>query len=206
MTGCLRFTPLLLCVFLVACGDDSAPPADAGADTGALDAGSDAGSDAATDAAMDAGSDATTDDAATDSGVTCYPLSGPSPSLPDAIPSEFTATSPTWSRPTGETCPATGTGAVATPFDSVCYVNDTGADVDVLFEMIVGTSPIVPAVVIYDGDAVPSDVMQCASVSSDLVIDSAETTYTVPSGVQITFVATAQEPGLGTFQFVITPQ
>lgn len=106
MTCSLRFTPLLLCVFVVACGDDTVPAADAGADTGALDA----GSDAATDAAMDAGSDATTDDAATDSGVTCYPLSGPSPSLPDAIPSEFTATSPTWSRPTGETCRATRTG------------------------------------------------------------------------------------------------
>jgi hypothetical protein len=158
------------------------------------DAGTDAGGGEDAPAMADAGP------------VTCFPLSGPSADLPDAIPSSFTAASPTWMRPTGEECPATGLGDVAVPFDTVCYENDTGADIDVLFEVLVGEEDLRPAVVIYDGTAIPSDAMGCAAVSSDLVIDAAEAFYTVPDGAMITFVATVQEPGTGDFQFVITPE
>lgn len=200
----MRFILAFALSFSLACGDDDGGTdagTDAGADVGTMDAGDDAGGDDA------GGDDAGGDDAGeTDAGVTCFPLSGPSPDLPDAIPSEMTADTPTWMRPTGEVCPATGLGDVEVPYDSVCYVNDTGADIDVLFEMGVGESELVPAVVIYDGDSIPADPTQCAVVSNDFVLNAAEASYTVPEGATITFVATVQEPGTGTFQFVITPE
>lgn len=201
----MRIILALALSFSLACGDDDGGTdagTDGGSDAGAMDAGGDdaGGDDAGAD---DAGGDDAGED---DAGVTCFPLSGPSPDLPDAIPSEMTASSPTWMRPTGEECPATGLGDEDVPYDSVCYVNDTGGDLDVLFEMVVGESELVPAVVIYDGDAIPSDATDCAAVSTDLVIDAAEAFYTVPADATITFVATVQEPGTGTFQFVITPE
>ena len=163
-----------------------------------------------TDAGVDSGpgSDAAVADAgATDAGgSSCFPLSGPSSDLPDVIPSAFAASSPTWMRPTGETCPATGLGETAVPFDTVCYVNDTGAEIGVTFEVLVdGEGDLRPAVVVYDGEAVPTDPTQCAAVSSDLVLDVAEAYYTVPSGGTVTIVGTLQDPGTGDFQFVITP-
>lgn len=206
----MRFILAFALSFSLACGDDDGGT-DAGmTDVGTTDTGGDAGDDdaGADDAGSDdaAADDAGGDDGGDDAGVTCFPLSGPSPDLPDAIPSELTADSPTWMRPTGEECPATGVGDEDVPYDSVCYVNDTGDDLDVLFEMVVGESELVPAVVIYDGDAIPADAMDCAAVSTDLVIDAAEASYTVPADGTITFVATVQEPGTGTFQFVITPE
>ena len=138
-------------------------------------------------------------------GSDCFPLSGPSFDLPDAIPSSFTISTPTWMRPTGEVCPATGLGASAVPFESVCYINDTGASLDVSFEVIVDEG-LRPAVVLYDGSSISAEPTQCAAVSSDLVIDVAEAFYAVPAGAIVTFVATLQEPGTGDFQFVITPQ
>ena len=202
----MRFILAFALSFSLACGDDDGADPDAGSDGGSDAAMTDAGDD---DAGGDdaGGDDAGADDAGdTDAGVTCFPLSGPSSDLPDAIDSEMTAESPTWMRPTGEVCPATGLGDETVPYDSVCYTNDTGADLDVFFEMVVGESGLVPAVVIYDGDAIPTDVTDCAAVSSDLVIDAAEVSYTVPADGTITFVATVQEPANGTFQFVITPE
>lgn len=207
----MRLILFLTLILSLACGDDDASP-DAGTDSGTPDSamddagGDDAGND---DAGGDdaGGDDAGSDDAGeADAGVTCFPLSGPSPDLPDAIPSELTAESPTWMRPTGEECPATGLGEDTVAYDSVCYVNDTGGDLDVLFEMLVGDEELRPAVVIYDGTEIPADATACAAVSSDLVIDAAEASYTVPDGASVTFVATVQEPRTGTFQFVITPE
>ncbi len=135
----------------------------------------------------------------------CFPLSGPSTDLPDAIPSTFTGTTPTWNRPTGEECPAPTLGEVAVPFETICYVNDTGANLEILFEVI-AVDDITPAAVIYDGDSIPGDPAQCAAVSSDLVIDVAEASYTVPAGETVTLVATLHDAEAGDFQFVITPQ
>ncbi len=184
---------LLALVTLLAFGcDDARTP---GTDSGA-------GTDAGTTA-----SGTPTDSGTADAGTpTCFPLSGPvNAGVPDAIPSEFTASSATWMRPTGEECPATGLGETAVPFETVCYVNDTGADLGVTFEVLVGTEEIRPAAVLYDGDAIPTDRTQCAAVSSDLVIDAAEAYYVVPAGGTVTFVATLQDADTGTFQFAITP-
>lgn len=134
----------------------------------------------------------------------CFPLSGPSSDLPDAIPSTFAASTPTWNRPTGEECPAPTLGESAVPFDTVCYVNDTGANLEILFEVI-ALDDFRPAAVIYDGEGIPNDPAQCAAVSSDLVIDAAEVYYVVPNGATVTLVATQQEAVNGDFQFVITP-
>ncbi|MCP4447634.1 MAG: hypothetical protein GY811_20195 [Myxococcales bacterium] len=139
------------------------------------------------------------------SAANCFPLSGPSSDLPDAIPSTFTGESLTWNRPTGEECPAPTLGDTAVPFETVCYVNDTGASVDILFEVI-AVDDIKPAAVIYDGDSIPNDPAQCAAVSSDLVIDVAEAYYSVPAGAIVTLVATLQDAETGDFQFVITPE
>ena len=202
----MRFWMALGLCCALACGDDDGG-SDAGVDSGGDDASADVGNDVGNDSGGDTGGDdAGADDAGADAGATCFPLSGPSPDLPDAIPAEMTRESPTWMRPTGETCPATGLGDETVPYESVCYVNDTGADLDVLFEMVVGDSGLRPAVIIYDGDAIPADVTDCAAVSSDLVIDAAEAFYTVPADATVTFVATVQEPAAGTFQFVITPE
>ena len=169
---------------IAACGDDTSSTPSADANSAAVDA----------------------DTSGIDAGTTnCFPLSGPSIDLPDAIPSTFTGATPTWNRPTGEECPAPTLGDVAVPFETVCYVNDTGASVDLLFEVI-AVDDIKPAAVIYDGDSVPSDPAQCAAVSSDLVIDVADASYTVPVGATVALVATLQDADTGEFQFVITPQ
>ncbi len=135
----------------------------------------------------------------------CFPLSGPSSDLPDAIPSTFTGATPTWNRPTGEECPAPTLGETATPFETICYVNDTGAAIEILFE-VVAVDDIKPAAVIYDGASIPADPAQCAAVSSDLVLDVADAYYTVPVGATVALVATLQDAETGEFQFVITPQ
>lgn len=194
MTNAVRITSLLLCLGLAAC--DGGTTTDAGAPDTGVSMGDDGGTGPDDSGAGDSGT----------SEVTCFPLSGPSPDLPDAIPSELTASSLMWMRPTGEICPATGLGDEAVPYDTVCYVNDTGADLEVMFEMVVEDDTLAPAVVVYDGDAIPADRTQCAAVSTDLVIDVADTLYTVPDGARVTFVATLQDPGAGPFQFVITPQ
>jgi hypothetical protein len=173
-----------LASLIASCGDD-------GPSSPAVDANTAAGVDAR--ASIDAGT------------TNCFPLSGPSTDLPDAIPSTFTGATPTWNRPTGEECPAPTLGDTAVPFETVCYVNDTGASVDVLFEVI-AVDDFKPAAVIYDGDSIASDPTQCAAVSSDLVIDVAEAFYTVPVGATVTVVATLQDADTGDFQFVITPQ
>ena len=197
---------LLLLCSTFGCGDDdgatddgvdgSAPLDAAGADAAGLDS---AGPDAA-------GPDAAGPDAAgPDAGASdCFPLSGPSAEVPDAIPSALTAESPVWMRPTGETCPAEMLGEEAV-YDTVCYVNDTGEDLGVLFEMLTAGEPIQPALVIYEGASFPTDPTQCLAVSSDLVIDAAEAYATVPAGGTVTLVASIQEPGSGEFQFVVTP-
>ena len=177
------FPVLVLALLLVAGCDDSAP-ADGGVDAATADAGG-SGSDAGT--------------------PTCFPLSGPSFDVPDAINSSFTSATATWMRPTGETCPATALGDTAVPFETVCYVNDTGAALGVTFEVLVDGGTLRPAAVIYDGATMPADATQCAAVSSDLVLDVAEAYYTVPDGATVTLVATIQDPGTGDIQFVITP-
>ena len=196
----MKTVGLLVSLLVLGCGDDDRPMdagTDAAADTGAgLDSG----------AGVDSGADVDSGPGAVDGGMpSCFPLSGPSVDLPDAIPSSLTAASPTWLRPTGEECPATGLGDTAVPFDTVCYVNDTGGALGVTFEMLVADEPLTPAVVIYDGEAIPADATRCAAVSTDLVIDAAEAYYVVPDGATVTIVATVQEPASGDFQFVITP-
>jgi hypothetical protein len=135
----------------------------------------------------------------------CFPLSVPTVALPDGIPDGFTSSTPTWMRPTGEQCPATGLGTESVPFNTYCYENDTGAAAPFLFEIIVDDNTLKPAVVLYDGDSIPSDAQQCAAVSSDLVIDSAEAAYTVPTGGKVTIVTTLQQPGTGTYTVVVSP-
>lgn len=164
--------------------------------------GNDDPSSPAVDASSAEGADAKGADADT---TNCFPLSVPSTDLPDAIPSMFTGATPTWNRPTGEECPAPTLGDTAVPFETICYVNDTGASVDLLFE-VVAVDDITPAAVIYDGNSIPNDPTQCAAVSSDLVIDVADAYYTVPVGATVTLVATLQDADTGEFQFVITPQ
>ena len=174
-----------LCIVFSGCGGGSSDPATFDAATPAIDS-------ATIDAAIQ----------------NCFPLSGPSNDLPDVIPSSFTAASPTWMRPTGEVCPATGLDETAVPFDTVCYTNDTGAALDVLFEVIVEEEEDnpKPVAVIYEGTEIPASPTQCAAVSSDLVLNAAEAFYTVPTGATITFVASFQDPDTGDFQFVITPE
>lgn len=138
--------------------------------------------------------------------VPCFMMSVPTAALPDAIPDAFDAGTPTWMRPTGEQCPATGLGAEAVPFKTYCYENDTGAPATFLFEIIVDDDTLDPAVVVYDGDAIPADALQCAAVSNELVIDSAEAAYTVPAGERVTIVTTLQAPGTGTYTFVAGPE
>lgn len=135
----------------------------------------------------------------------CFPLSVPTVALPDGIPGEFTSSTPTWMRPTGEQCPATGLGAEAVPFKTYCYENDTGAAAPFLFELIVDDNTLKPAVVLYDGESIPSDAQQCAAVSTELVIDSAEAAYTVPAGGKVTIVTTLQTPGTGTYTVAVSP-
>ena len=193
----------LALLFAAACGDNTRATTDSGtADTGTADTGT-ADTGTADTGTADTG---TADTGTADAGsVTCFPLSTPTVDTPDAIPGAFDAATPTWMRPTGEVCPATGLAAEALPFLTVCYENDTGADADFLFEMGVGEEDLKPAIVIYDGDQIPADPQACSAVSSELVIDSAETNYVVPAGGKITFVATIQEAGMGEFQFVISP-
>jgi len=193
----LWFIPAL--ALLLACGDDGGTT-----DSGTADSGGDTGAPVDSGAPIDSGgSTDASDDSST--GPTCFPLSVPTADLPGAIPVSLTATSETWMRPTGEVCPATGLGAETVPFDTVCYVNDTAAAITFLFE-VAGISDPAPAAVIYDGTEVPTDQTQCAAVSSDLVIDVAEISYTVAPGAMVTLVATFQDPGTGDVQFVITPE
>jgi len=189
---------------VLACGDDGGT--DSGTDTGVSDTGGGDTGGGDTGGGDTGGGDTGTADAGdTGTGPTCFPLSLPTSKLPDAIPVTLDGTSDTWMRPTGEVCPATGLGAEAVPYDSVCYVNDTAADITFLFE-VTGSDDPAPAAVIYDGAEIPADRMACAAVSSDLVIDVAEATHTVSPGAMVTLVGTFQDPGTGDVTLVITPE
>jgi hypothetical protein len=198
------FIPLLtiIAILPLGCGDDgggtdsgtdSATPDTSTGDTGTTDTGT-----GDTGMAMDSATD-------TGGGVTCFPLSVPTPELPDALDVTLDETSASWMRPTGEVCPATGSGDEAVPWDSICYTNDTGEDITFTFE-VAGSDDPAPAAVIYDGMMVPADSTQCAAISSDLVIDVAEATYTVSAGESVTLVGTFQTPGSGDVQFIVTPE
>jgi hypothetical protein len=182
----------------LACGDDGGTVDTGTVDTGTADTGTvDTGS-GDTGAPMDSATD-------TGGSPTCFPLSVPTVALPDALDVTLDGSSETWMRPTGEVCPATGLGDESVPWDSICYVNDTAAEITFTFE-VAGSDDPAPAAVIYDGTMIPTDATQCAAISSDLVIDVAEATHTVSPGAMVTLVGTFQTPGTGDVQFIITPE
>ncbi|MFK7985674.1 MAG: hypothetical protein AB8I08_06550 [Sandaracinaceae bacterium] len=188
----------LLTLLCFGCDDDRMPGTDSGLPT--RDAGTvpDAGTPTDSGTAADSGTDAGT--------PTCFLLSATiAGGGLDALDGAFSEASATWMRPTGEECPASGLDEVSVPFETVCYTNDTGAELGVTFEVLVGEEEIRPAAVVYDGTSIPTDRTQCAAVSSDLVIDAAEAYYVMPAGGSVTFVATLQQADTGTFQFVISP-
>ncbi len=191
----------LVTALALGCGDDGGGT-DAAADTSTADTSAGDTSVADTSVAADSSADTGGD---TGGGPTCFPLSVPTPDLPDALPVTLDGSSASWLRPTGETCPATGLGSEGVPYDSICYENDTGDAITFTFE-VAGSEDPAPAAVIYDGTMIPVDSTQCAAISSDLVIDVAEATYTVAAGEQVTLVGTFQTPGTGDVQFIVTPE
>ncbi len=179
----LRFA-LATSLVAMGCGDDDDAPVDTGADTSATDSGADAiemdgGADTGTDTGgTDGGTDTGTDtggadtdgtDTGTDAGVDCFNLSGATADLPFALIDTFDDSTPTWSRPEGETCPADALAADPVPFVAYTYCNDTGETKEFRFEALSEDDDVGMYIAAYAGGVVPEDTRMCAAANEPLL-------------------------------------
>ncbi len=180
-------------------------PTDGGVDSGARDSGAmDSGatdgsamdSGAMDGSAVDSGADGGTDAGDADGGSLCDPSHT---ALPTAGPLDFTGlltnTDPTFHRPSsGSICPS-GTSGDDYAYDAFTFCNDgpTG-DFDILLQGTEYDASLTladPFLVVYDGDAVPSDPGACLAENDDAATMGSMVVVTLDPGQVITVTATA---------------
>lgn len=181
------------------CGDDDRVVPDGGVDTGA-DIGLDAsGLDTGADSAIDSGAPTACPEGAFD-------LIDATEDVPFVLPDTFDGSTPTWMRPVDE-CPAVSLSTDAVPFVAYTYCNGRSVATDYSFEVnpVDDPSPIVPVLIAYSGEEIPSDARACGLYAEAFAGFGVEAVITLAPFEVVTIVSTTETRASGDIQSIVTP-